>query len=181
MVWDPERFRRLEREVAETLAGNRPMKDSPYYIYLYHPRDEAETIENFTNLASRIKKTYSAETIWLSDILRDTIRLLGLDKPGGWEIERDRRDEVERDLRRVLPEEITRRLKESLRDKETSHCAILLRYGSLLPFVHLKSLLPSIEGVVRSTLVIPYPGEEVGRPLGLDPAEVGGYYRAKVI
>jgi len=107
MVWDPERFKKLEAEVTETLAGKRPLKDSPYYIYRYNPRDEAATIEKFTNLASRIKTNYSADAIWLSDILIDTIRLLGLDTPGGWEIERARRDEVERDLRRVLPEEIT--------------------------------------------------------------------------
>lgn len=181
MVFDPGRFRKLETEITQTLDGKRPLKDLPYYIYLYSPRDEAEAIENFTNLASRLDQKHSAETIWLSEILTHTIKRLGLDTPGGREIEREHRDEVNRDLCRVLPEEITSSLKERLRDKERDHCAILLRYGSLLPFVHLKSLLPSIEGVVHSTLVIPYPGEKVGQPLGLDPAEVGGYYRAKVM
>lgn len=47
------------------------------------------------------------------------------------------RSEVKEDLQRLLPESISKKLANRLRGMDRTHCAILLRYGSLRPFVHL--------------------------------------------
>ena len=92
------------------------------------------------------------------------------------------REELDRDLRRVLSKEMVEVLKKRLRDKDISHCAVLLRYGALWPFVHLSQIFISIEGTVHCTLVVPYPTDlGVGYPLNEESKGITSYYRAEVV
>ena len=181
MVWDKDRFEELERKVCDTLEGKRPLKEVPYYIYLYDPKDEPVAIEEFLNLERRLAKSHSAESIWLSDMMIEVIGRLGFLGSDGVKIEKERREEVKEDLQRLLPESISKKLANRLRGMDRTHCAILLRYGSLRPFVHLSSLIPSLVGVVECTLVIPYPGLRIGWPLNQHPGDSAKSYRAEVI
>jgi hypothetical protein len=83
-------------------------------------------------------------------------------------------------LDRGLPSLIANRLINHLKDKDISHCVILLRAGSIFPFVHVSSLLTMLEARVRCTLIIPYPGKD-GELLNYRGKSVRSYYRGEII
>ena len=180
--WDVNKFSLFEESVTATLEGKRPTLDVGFYIYLYDPVEEVLALEEFSNLVMRLKrKGYSAEVIWLSDMVVDILKHLRFLEAKAVEIEKSDRETVRRDLERVLPMELASGLREKLGGKGVEHCAVLLRCGSLFPFVHVSSLLSSLEGMVECTLVIPYPGDREGRMLNEGRESVKNYYRAKVI
>jgi len=181
MVWDKDRFDELERKVRDTLEGRRLLKEVPYYIYLYDPKDEPIAIDEFQNLERRLNRPHSAECVWLSDFMIDFLQKKKFINSMGIRIENERREEVLTDLKNLLPEFIQEKIAEILRGKERSHCAILLRYGALRPFVQISSLIPKLVGVVKCTLVIPYPGHKIGWPLDQHPDSLAKSYRAEVI
>jgi len=67
-----------------------------------------------------------------------------------------------------------------LGEKDKSHCAIILRIGSLFPFVHVSSLLTFLEPKVKCTLLIPYPGKD-GEMLNYKGESLNNYYRGQII
>ncbi len=139
-------------------------------------------LERFTNLVRRLKTmNYSAETIWLSEMMVEIFERLKFLDPKGVKAEQVDRNTVKEDLERVLPEELALGLVERLKGKDVTHCAVLLRCGSLFPFVHVSSLLFKLTGSIHSTLVIPYPGNKEGRMLREKGESVRRYYRAEII
>jgi len=73
-------------------------------------------------------------------------------------------------------------LKEALEGKNIDHCAVLLRYGALWPFIHLSYIFLNLEGIVQSSLVVPYPSDlGVGYPLNERSKGMPDYYRAEVV
>ena len=176
-------FSKFEERLVETLQGKTPLMEVPYYICLYHPKDEFDVLESFNNLVLRIKnKGFSAEALSLAELMIEVLSDSGLLSPEVLKEEEQMRDALERDLRRVLSEGIPETLRERLGNKNVSHCAVLLRYGGLWPFVHLSSILQSIDGSVRCTLVIPYPSDiGTGHLLNETSSESIGYYRAEVV
>ena len=183
MPLNRERFQRLEERVVETLKRRSPLMEVPYYVCLYHPKDELEILESFSHMVLRLRnKGFSAETIKLSDLMLEILSDSGLLFPEITQKEEEMREELERDLRRVLSRELVEALKERLKDKNVSHCAVLLRYGALWPFVHLSYIFLSIEGSVQCTLVVPYPSDiGAGYPLNERSKGVIDYYRAEVV
>jgi hypothetical protein len=183
MPLNRKKFQRLEERVVETLEGRSPLMEVPYYLCVYHPKDELEILENFPNMVLRLKnKGFSAETIKLSDLMLDILSNSGLLSSEIIQNEEEMREELERDLRRVLSKELVEVLKEKLKDMDVNHCAVLLRYGALWPFVHISHIFLSIEGSVKCTLVVPYPsaiGE--GFPLNKKSKGIIDYYRAEVV
>ena len=181
-VWDSRRLKILEERIRETVSGGRHLIDVPYYIYLYKPELELECIKEFKNLVIRLKRDgISAETISLASIMIKALRDLGCLNEEFLKKENQRRKELCEDLKRELLKEISNRLKEMLKDKDVSHCAILLRAGALFPFIHISSLLTRLEGVVRCTLVLPYPGNKEGNMLNYYGTSIRSYYRGEVI
>ena len=183
MPLNREKFQRLEERVLETLEGRSPLMEVPYYVCLYHPKDELEILENFSNVVLRLKnKGFSAETIKLSDLMLEILSNSGLLSPEMAKKEEEMREEVDRDLRRLLSRELVKSLKDRLKDKDLGHCAVLLRYGALWPFVHLSHIFLSIEGSVQCTLVVPYPSDiGAGYPLNERSKGIIDYYRAEVV
>ena len=180
--WDRDRFKVLEEKVTATLEGKRPTIDVPFYVYLYDPVEETLALERFTNLVRRLRtRNYSADTIWLSEMMVEVLERLKFLDPKGVKLEQEDRDTVKEDLERVLPEELASRLKERLKGRDVDHCAVLLRCGSLFPFAHVSSLLFKLTGSVNCTLVIPYPGNKEGRMLHEKGESVRNYYRAEII
>lgn len=183
MPLNREKLESLEEKIVETLEGKRPLMEVPCYICLYDPKDELDALDCFSQMVLRLRKNYSAESIKLSDLMIEILEKQGFLSPQILEKEEERREELGRDLRRILSKEIPRSLRERLRGMDARHCAVLLRYGSLWPFVHLSSdILPSLEGSISCTLVIPYPsriGE--GYPLNRRSEGIVGAYRAEVI
>jgi len=178
-----EKFQRLEERIMETLKGKSPLMEVPYYVCVYHPKDELEILESFSHMVLRLKnKGFSAETIKLSDLMLKILSDSGLLSSEITKKEEERREELERDLRRVLSRELVKSLKERLKDKDLGHCAVLLRYGALWPFVHLSHIFLSIEGSVQCTLVVPYPSDiGAGYPLNERSKGIIDYYRAEVV
>lgn len=184
MPLNREEFKRLEERIVETLEGKRPLMEVPCYICLYNPKDELEVLENFSQMVFRLKKRgYSAESIKLSGLMIKVLEDYGFLSPHILEKEEEIREELERDLRRILSREIPKLLGERLRERGKEHCAIILRYSSVWPFVHLSSdILPYLEGIIKCTLVIPYPstiGE--GYPLDMKSEGISQVYRAEVV
>lgn len=182
MVWDTECFEDLESRVIATIRGLRPVIDVPFYVYLYEPQDELVCLREFGDFVSRLNsKGMSAESISLSALMIDSLRELGCLEESVLKSESDDRSVLARDLERELPKEIAKNLRSRFGDKDESHCVILLRASALYPFVHISSLLSSLEGVVRCTLVIPYPGNNVGEMLNVKGPSARRYYRAEII
>lgn len=183
MLLNIEKFERFEERVKETLKEKSPLMEVPYYVCLYHPKDELEVLEKFSHTVLRLKnKGFSAETIKLSELMLEILSGSGLLSPEIIQREKEMRKELERDLRRVLSRELVNVLKEKLKDKDISHCAVLLRYGALWPFVHLSQIFISIEGNVHCTLVVPYPSDiGAGYPLNEKSKGIIDYYRAEVV
>jgi hypothetical protein len=182
MGWNSLRFEKLEMRIRESVAGKRHVIDVPYYIYLHDPELEVECLKHLKALASRLKRDgISVEMISISSLMVDALQNLGCLNASFLENEEKKREEIVNDLERELLKEIARRLKERLKDKNVSHCAILTRVGSLFPFVHVSSLLTQIEGTVRCTLVIPYPGNKEGNMLNYQWENIRTYYRGEII
>lgn len=182
MVWNTECFKDLESRVMATMRGLRPVIDVPFYVYLYEPQDELICLREFRGFVSRLNaKGMSAESISLSALMMEALKELGCLEESVLKREGDDRSILARDLERELPREIVQRLRNRFGDKDVSFCAILLRASALYPFVHVSSLLSSIEGAVRCTLVIPYPGNKVGEMLNVKGLGVRKYYRAEII
>ena len=165
-----------------TMRGLRPIIDVPFYVYLYEPRDELICLREFRDFVSRLNaKGMSAESISLSALMIEALRELGCLKEPVLKSEDKNRSVLAKDLGRELPREIAKHLRSRFGDKDESHCVILLRASALYPFVHVSSLLSSIEGAVRCTLVIPYPGNNVGVMLNVKGLGARRYYRAEII
>jgi hypothetical protein len=181
-AWDSEKFKLLEMRIKESVAGNRHVSAVPYYVYLYKPELEIECLKEFRNLAMRLSRAgISVETVSLASLMIDSLHFLGCLNDSFSKIEENRRNEIAKDLERELLKEISERLKEKLSKKDVSHCAILLRGGSLFPFVHISSLLSQLEGAVHCTLVMPYPGNKEGNMLNYHWENIRTYYRGEVM
>lgn len=181
-VWDSKRFKVLETRIRETVAGRRYVIDVPYYIYLYKPELEHECIREFNNLVIRLKKdNISGEIVSLASLLVKSLEHLGCLDECFLREESLRRKEIYEDLGRELLKEISDSLKNMLKEKNVSHCTVLLRAGALFPFIHISSLLTHLEGVVRCTLVLPYPGNKEGNMLNYQGRSVRTYYRGETI
>ena len=183
MPLDREKFDELEKRVVVTLKGKSPLMEAPYYVCLYHPKNELEVIESFQNMVFRLRnKGFSAETIRLSDLMIEILSSSGLLSPEIIQKEEEIREELERDLRRNLAEKVPNILKDRLKGKDVSHCAVLLRYGALWPFVHLSHIFISIMNRVDCTLVVPYPSDiGAGYPLNEKSIGIVENYRAEVV
>jgi hypothetical protein len=185
MPWDNDRFVELERRVKETLKGARPALDVPYFHFPYGPGDgiERTCIIEFQNMVKRLKaEDLSAETIFLSKLLLDSLRELGLlDEDVLAKESRDRK-EIFNDLRgRYLKEGIVKRLIDRLDGKDASHCAVLLRAGALFPFVRISHILSGLDGRIGCVLVIPYPGSKEGEMLWYPGDGSNNYYRWETV
>ncbi len=183
MTWDNSRFQQLESRILLTVQGKRPSLDVPFIRFRYEPQDELRCISEFSALAKRLRvKEVSTELILLSERLLEALESMDI-MENLEKFERTDRKSFFEDLANLemgLPSLIAKKLSANLGDKDISHCAILLRVGSLFPFVHVSSLLTLLEGKVRCTLVIPYPGKD-GEMLNYKGMSVKSYYRGEII
>ena len=181
-VWDSTRFSQLEDRVLATVSGQRPLLDVPYYIFPYDPSLELRCLTECQALCHRLKaKGYSTEMISLAAWLLDALDQLGCLNDDFLTHEATDRLMIQQDLERELPKLLSERMCAELGDKPLSFCAVLGRLGALFPFVHVSTLLSAVEGHVRCTLVVPYPGSVDGEVLRFLNETEGRYYRAEVI
>ena len=183
MPLNRDAFEKLEKRVIETLKGETPLMEVPYYVCLYHPKDEFKILENFSNMVLRLKnKKFSAESISLAKLLVEIMDASGFLSSEIISKEEEIRKTLAGDLRRVLSTEIVKVLKKRLKDRPANHCAVILRYGALWPFVHLSHIFLSLNDCTQCTLVVPYPSDiGSGYPLNEVSAEIVDYYRAETV
>jgi len=127
-------------------------------------------------------KGFSAEDISLSALMIEALEALGCLSEFYFGEESKNRDVIAQSLGRELPREIARRLRHLIGERDVSHCTALLRAGALFPFVHVSSLLSSMEREsIRCTVVVPYPGRNEGEMLNFKDQDTRRYYRAEII
>jgi len=181
MPLNPDGIVLLEDILVRTMEGKNTLQAVPYFICVYNPREELDALNQFSNLVLRLRyRGFSAESISLSDLMLEILDEEGYLSEDIMKEEENSRDEFENDLRRFLLEGLTKRLKQMLHGKPIAHCAVLLRYGALWPFVHLSGILQEITGSIDCTLAIAYPssiGE--GYPLDEESSDTFDYYRAE--
>jgi len=181
-AWDSTRFSQLEERVLATVSGQRPILDVPYYIFPYDPSLELRCLTECQALCHRLKaKGHPAEVISLAAWLMDALDHLGCLNDDFVKQEAAERPIIQQDLERELPKLLSERLCAELGNKPVSFCAVLVRLGALFPFVHVSTLLSAVEGRVRCTLVVPYPGSVDGEVLRFLNETDGSYYRAEII
>ncbi|GFP19362.1 hypothetical protein HKBW3S03_00867 [Candidatus Hakubella thermalkaliphila] len=147
MPWDKERFNTLESRILATVAGRRPIVDVPYYVFTYDPGLELICLREFKDLHARLRqKGVQAECFSLAQWMIDTLEALGCLDESFAASEKSNRKMVAEDLERELAQGIVSRLTQTLAGRDVSHCALLIRAGSLFPFVHVSTLLSLIEG-----------------------------------
>ena len=172
-------FKDLESKIIATLDGRRVL-DVPYYRYIYPPEKEKLCIDLFENFCDILKrKKYSAETVYISEILVEALKNLGFLSESLLKVEEQNLKEIEENLEDVLAKEVIGILKDRLNDKDISHCAIILRIGSIFPFIHVSELLSKMEGYIKCTIIIPYPGSKEGEMLNYRGDR--NYYRGEII
>lgn len=178
MLLDKERLQNFQSEVIATLEGKK-FVDVPYYRYLYSPSEELIYLNEFEHFCHILKnKGYSAETIYMSEILIKGLKNLDFLSDSVIKKEEEEFLEIEKNLQNELVNEVVEILHQHLEGKDISHCAILLRLGSLFPFVNVSRLLAKSEGRLKCTLILPYPGKKDGEMLGYHGDR--SYYRGKV-
>lgn len=180
MAWDEQKFAELERRVFATLRGEYSTGGMPFFRFTYGPGDgiELTAIKEFQNLAMRIEaQGFSARCIYLSQLLLESLSELNMLEDDLLKSEGSERETFELDLRNNLPQEISQRLLRNLQNKDRRHCAVLLRLGSLFPFVRVSHILQKIDSVVNCVIVIPYPGTKEGEMLWHKGVDGNGYYR----
>lgn len=180
----------VEDKVIHTLNGNfRPLDGLKVFRIQYPPNEERESINQFTGLRDRLQvKGWQAQTLSLSDILQQTmIELIGCPEAeltsrlSDMESTRDRQ-ELFLQLSEHLPNELGNTIISRIGNFPTDSVAILIRMGSLYPFVRSSSLVSHLEGRFKCALILPYPGISLGALLDAPPADPhGGYYRGENI
>jgi len=185
MSWDEGRFEELERQVLATLRGKYTPPDVPFFRFLYGPGDGVEhtCLSEFKRMVHRINhiEGFSAECIYLSNLLIESLGALGfLDNDVLRKEDKDR-STLRKDLGSNLPREVSARLTDLLKDKDRRHCAVLLRLGSLFPFVRISHILQRIDSILDCVLVIPYPGSKEGEMLWHRGIDGNSYYRWQTV
>mgnify|MGYP001050155426 CR=1 FL=1 len=184
MNWDEERFAELERRLLATMRGSYAIADVPFFRFLYGPGGVEHTcIREFKKLVKRIdsEEDLSAECLYLSRLLMESLRDMGFLTEDMLGAERQERPTFITDLENNLPQEISRRLIEHLKAKDLRHCAVLLRLGSLFPFVRVSQILQKIDSAISCVLVIPYPGSREGEMLWERGIDGNSYYRWQTV
>lgn len=189
MAW-PEVMQKLETEIEGHFKGTfRPRDNVPFFRVQYPPQEEREALRQFRNLAERLrKKNWQARCVSLTEISQKAFEhLLNtqtndlLEKLRSLEGKRER-SELQKQLCEHLPSELAKAVKECLTDMPREGVAILLRMGSLYPFVRSSSIESKLEGQVLCAVVLSYPGTTLGALLDSRPVDPhGGYYRGEII
>lgn len=185
-----EVMQELESKVLGILAGTyRPLDNFRLFRLQYPPQEEREAIRQFIEFRERlISQGWQANILSLQEIFQDAlVNLLGCKQDDllaelvQIETTRDRL-ELQSQLSQHLPDELGRLIVHRLSDCSENNVSILLRMGCLYPFLRSSSIVSSLEGKTRCTLVLPYPGISLGALLDAPPVDLrGGYYRGESI
>lgn len=189
MGW-PEVIQELEEKIVNTLRGTyRPLDNVPFFRVQYPPVEEREALRQFRLLVERLRhQQFRAACVSLVDALKQALGALlncRVDELESQllELEREQeRSELQSRLSEHLLAEMVKTLAASLKDMPRNGVVVLLRMGSLYPFLRPSSLLSSLEGHINCAVVLPYPGTTLGALLDAPPGDFrGGYYRGDVI
>lgn len=183
MNWNKSGFKELEKRIMLIAENKKLVLDVPFIRFHYDPELELYCISELIELSKRLgAKDCSCELIWANELLLDALRRI--DTIENWaKFEKNDKQIVYKDLsdsNKGLTSIIAEILSDKLGRKHPSHCAIILRVGSLFPFVHISSLLTRLESSIKCMLVIPYPGKE-GEILNYQGDSINNYYRGEMI
>lgn len=189
MGWN-EVMTEVEDKLIRTIRGEfRPLDGLKVFRIQYPPNEEREGIHQFIELRDRLlAQGWQAQMMSLCDILHQTlIELIGCPEAeitrrlSEMESTHDRQ-ELFLQLSENLPTELANTIITRIGNLPKENIAILIRIGSLYPFVRSSSLVSHLEGRFRCTLILPYPGISLGALLDAPPADPhGGYYRGENI
>lgn len=182
MAWNDNRFERVLNRIIEVTKRRGNPTDVPYFRFLYDPELELKCITECKRLTKRLRaKGISSEIISFAELTLESLDQLGCLENDMLNQEKEHRDWILNDLERELPNLIVEKLRNRLKERDISHCAILIRVGVLFPFVHISTILTLMEGFVKCTIVIPYPGNKQGEMLNYQGENIKNYYRGEII
>jgi len=180
----------LERKVIGTLEGTyRPRDGIPFFRLQYPPKDEREAIRQLHLFAERLKRRgWQVECLYLTEVLKETLSdLLNCTEDELFSRLRDieqggEREELQERLSEALSKSLTERLTTRLESFPRERVVVLLRTGSLYPFLRPSVLLSHMESQVRCVVVLAYPATSLGELLDARPSGGhGGYYRGEIV
>jgi len=179
---------RAFKEKLCTFADGQAGIRNPFVIVAVEPAIEHRTVDRLSGWATGsdeppvIDEDISIQPIWLDELLPQTkvynlcVALGERDEPGthrGHDAGPARRRARPRDDRERIDEEHL---------KQQSHVVLLLNVGSLYPFTRASELFDELDRRnVRSTIGIPYPGDDVGGKLSFFDGDSRHYYPAHQI
>ncbi|MDS0296423.1 BREX protein BrxB domain-containing protein [Halogeometricum luteum] len=169
---------------AEGQAGIR----NPFVIVAVEPEIEHQTVDRLSGWATgsdeppSIDEDISIQPIWLDELLPQT-KVYNLCVALGSETSPERIEDTMQDR---LAEELVQEMVENEIDeehlKQQNHVVLLLNIGSLYPFTRASELFDELDRRnVRSTIGIPYPGDDVGGKLSFFDGDSRHYYPAHQI
>lgn len=188
MSWDKDGFQRLAAQIKSSLKGKPSPSGVPFFIYVYHPKEENRCLREFKNFAKRLQNEgFTIQTIYLGKVLSYILKDLPYLQPEGREIEENQREDLRKELVAILPEKISDCLLngipgqfDSMKENKPTRGVFLLRAGALFPFVHVSQILAQLENQTHSTIVIPFPGSRKEENLRFLDETEGRYYRAMI-
>ncbi|MUV56612.1 BREX protein BrxB domain-containing protein [Halogeometricum sp. CBA1124] len=179
---------RAFKEKLCTFADGQAGIRNPFVIVAVEPEIEHRAVNRLSGWATGsneppiIDEDISIQPIWLDELLPQT-KVYNLCVALGSETSPER---IEGTMQDRLAEELVQKMIENEIDeehlKQQSHVVLLLNIGSLYPFTRASELFDELDRRnVRSTIGIPYPGDDVGGKLSFFDGDSRHYYPAHQI
>lgn len=179
---------RAFKEKLCTFADGQAGIRNPFVIVAVEPAIEHRTVDRLSSWVAGsdeppvIDDDVSIQPIWLDELLPKT-KVYTLCVALGSETSPER---IEGTMQDRLAEELVQEMIENEIDEkdlnQQSHVVLLLNIGSLYPFTRASELFDELDRRnVRSTIGIPYPGDDVGGKLSFFDGDSRHYYPAHQI
>lgn len=177
-------FKQKLRAFADGQAGIR----NPFVIAAVDPPIEHTTAERLSEWAATASESpgsgpeMSVQPVWLDELLPET-KVYKLSVALGGQTNPER---IEETMQNRLANELVGEMIENVIDDEKlktqQHVILLLNLGSLYPFTRASELLDELDRRnVKSTIGIPFPGDNVGGKLNFFGGDSRRYYPAHQI
>ena len=181
LEWREQVFRELTDRLLQAL---RSQTYSEAFLFVYDPSLEEVSLKESDRLCKLlVGNGFTAEVVSLENLTADVIEWLSSSLGNGeklWQLESEDPDSFLSLWTGQVQRSLTQKLLEVLAAKPSTHCAILVRAGSLYPFMHPSDLINSLRGQLRCRLVLLYPGEKREDGLSFLRQGLHYYYPASV-
>lgn len=180
-------YRAFKKKLCTFADGQAGIRN-PFVIVAVEPEIEHQTVDRLSDWATGsdelpiIDEGISIQPVWLDELLPQT-KVYNLCVALGSETSPERTEGTMQDrLAKELVQEIIENEIDEEQLNQQNHVVLLLNIGSLYPFTRASELFDELDRRnVRSTIGIPYPGDDVGGKLSFFDGDSRHYYPAHQI